>query len=84
MFIYAQVNASAHNDGLALEQNPQTARIPPLWSKVESGALESLLPKRLAKGKPFVVYYHHESPQGPFSVLLGYQQILTENRQFSE
>lgn len=58
---------------LALEQNPQTARIPPLWSKVESGALESLLPKRLAKGKPFVVYYHHESPQGPFSVLLGYQ-----------
>lgn len=58
---------------LALEQNPQTARIPPLWQKIESGALELLIPKRLAKGKPFVVYFNYESEQGPFSVLLGYQ-----------
>jgi predicted transcriptional regulator YdeE len=58
---------------LALEQNPQTARIPLLWHKIESGELELLIPRRLAKGKPFVVYYHYESEQGPFSVLLGYQ-----------
>ncbi|MCX7803483.1 MAG: GyrI-like domain-containing protein [Meiothermus ruber] len=58
---------------LALEHDPQTARIPPLWQKIESGALELLIPKRLAKGKPFVVYFHYESEQGPFSVLLGYQ-----------
>lgn len=58
---------------LALEHDPQTARIPPLWQKIESGALELLIPKRLAKSKPFVVYFHYESEQGPFSVLLGYQ-----------
>jgi predicted transcriptional regulator YdeE len=60
---------------LALEQNPQTARIPPLWSKIESGELELQIPKRLAKGKPFVVYHSYESEQGPFSVLLGYQVL---------
>ncbi|RIH75644.1 Integron-associated effector binding protein [Meiothermus taiwanensis] len=58
---------------LALEQDPQTARIPPLWHKIESGALELLIPKRRARGKPFVVYFNYESEQGPFSVLLGYQ-----------
>ncbi|GIW30726.1 MAG: hypothetical protein KatS3mg071_0900 [Meiothermus sp.] len=58
---------------LALEHDPQTARIPPLWQKIESGALELLIPKRRARGKPFVVYFNYESEQGPFSVLLGYQ-----------
>lgn len=58
---------------LTLEQNPQTARIPPLWHQIESGELELLIPKRRAKGKPFVIYYHYENEQGPFSVLLGYQ-----------
>lgn len=60
----------------ALEQNPHTARIPLLWNKVEGGELELLIPKRLAKSKPFVVYYNYENPpEGPYSVLLGYQVI---------
>ncbi|GEM84161.1 GyrI-like domain-containing protein [Meiothermus hypogaeus] len=57
---------------LALEQNPQTAKIPALWEKIERGELELLIPKRLAKGKPFGVYYNY-APEGSFSVLLGYQ-----------
>ena len=60
---------------LTLEQNPWSARIPPLWSKIEGGELEQLIPKRLAKGKPFVVYHSYESEQGPFTVLLGYQVL---------
>ncbi len=58
----------------ALEQDSQTARMPPLWHKIESGALELLIPKRMAKGKPFVVYYNYDG-QGAFSVVLGYQVL---------
>lgn len=58
------------------EANPQTAKIPPLWEKIERGALEALIPKRLAKGKPFVVYHNYQSNhQGPYSLLVGYQVI---------
>lgn len=58
------------------EAHPQTAKIPALCEKIERGELEALIPKRLAKGKPFVVYYNYESDSGgPFSVLLGYQVI---------
>ncbi|GIW25554.1 GyrI-like domain-containing protein [Meiothermus sp.] len=60
----------------ATEANPQTAKIPALWEKIERGELELLIPKRLAKGKPFVVYYNYQDPpSGPYSVLLGYQVI---------
>ncbi len=60
---------------VSAEDHPQTAQIPVLWQKLEHGELEALIPKRLAKGKPFVVYYNYHQPEGPFSVLLGYQVI---------
>ncbi|RDI95978.1 AraC family transcriptional regulator [Meiothermus sp. QL-1] len=43
-----------------------------LWVHIESGALEQLLPKRMARGKPFVVY-HSYGPEGSCAVLVGYQ-----------
>ncbi|MCX7600761.1 MAG: GyrI-like domain-containing protein [Meiothermus sp.] len=62
------------------EADPQTAKIPALWEKIERGELELLIPKRLAKGKPFVVYYNHQDPpHGPYSVLLGYQVIGSDD-----
>lgn len=65
---------------LALEQNPLRAKIPALWDKIERGELELLIPKRLAKGKPFVIYYNYENtPEGSFSVLLGYQVMGQED-----
>ncbi len=64
----------------AAEINPQTARIPALWEKMERGELEALIPKRLAQGKPFTVYHNYESDsQGPCSVLVGYQVIGPED-----
>ncbi len=59
-----------------LEADPQQAKLPALWRQMESGALERLLPRRLARGKPFVVYFDYEEPpQGAYSVLLGYQVV---------
>lgn len=58
----------------AAESNPQTAKIPALWQKVYSGELEALVPKRIAKSKPFSVYYDYQSDHsGAYSVVVGYQ-----------
>jgi len=60
----------------AAEANPETARIPALWERIERGELEALIPKRLAKGKPFAVYHNYQSDhRGPYSLLVGYQVI---------
>lgn len=58
----------------AAEANPQTAKIPGLWQQVYSGELEALVPRHIAKGKPFCVYYDYQSDQsGAYSVVVGYQ-----------
>jgi len=60
----------------AAEANPRTAQFPALWEKIERGELEALIPKRLAKSKPFAVYYNYEDDhQGSYSLLVGYQVI---------
>lgn len=58
----------------AAESSPQTAKIPGLWQKIYSGELEALVPKRIARGKPFSIYYDYQSDQsGAYSVVVGYQ-----------
>jgi predicted transcriptional regulator YdeE len=58
----------------ALEADPSTAKIPALWERVRSDPLMESIPKRLAKGKTFGVYYNYEGPEnGAYSLLVGYQ-----------
>lgn len=57
-----------------LEADPATARIPALWRRFYAERLEDQIPKRMAKSKPFVVYFnYHSDHRGEYSVLLGYQ-----------
>ncbi|MER3480208.1 MAG: hypothetical protein C4327_06895 [Meiothermus sp.] len=57
-----------------LEADPQTAKIPQLWQRFRTQGLESRLPRRLAQGHPFCVYFdYEEGPAGAYSVVLGYQ-----------
>ncbi|PZA06403.1 MULTISPECIES: GyrI-like domain-containing protein [unclassified Meiothermus] len=54
-----------------LEADPQTARIPDLWKRLEQGDLAAQIPRRLAKGHPFCVRFDYG--QSAYSVVLGYQ-----------
>jgi predicted transcriptional regulator YdeE len=56
-----------------LEADPQTARIPDLWKRLEQGDLAEQIPRRLAKGHPFCVRFDYEQSTGAYSVVLGYQ-----------
>jgi predicted transcriptional regulator YdeE len=57
-----------------LEDNPQTARIPALWERSRRENLEEQIPRRLAKGHPFCVYFDYENGHtGAYSVVVGYQ-----------
>ncbi|RIH89923.1 Integron-associated effector binding protein [Meiothermus luteus] len=55
------------------EADPSRARLPGLWAQLEGGALELALPRRLAKGKPFVVYHDYDADQDRCTMLVGYQ-----------
>lgn len=56
------------------EDNPQTARIPALWERFRQENLEEQIPRRLAKGHPFCVYFDYENKHaGAYSVVVGYQ-----------
>lgn len=58
----------------ALEAAPSTAKVPALWERVRSDPLMESIPKRLAKGKMFGVYYNYEGDEnGMYSLLVGYQ-----------
>ncbi|MCS7057783.1 MAG: GyrI-like domain-containing protein [Meiothermus sp.] len=55
------------------ETDPSRARLPELWARVEGGVLERALPRRMAGGKPFVVYHSYDADQDRCAMLVGYQ-----------
>lgn len=67
----------------ALEDDPQTARVPALWERFGRENLAEQIPRRLAKGHPFCVYFDYQYPAEAsfrqaergvaYSVVLGYQ-----------
>jgi predicted transcriptional regulator YdeE len=58
----------------ALEANSATARIPALWQSFNSAEFYAKVPRKLAKEKPFAVYFNYDSDSaGFYSVAVGYQ-----------
>ena len=58
----------------ALEADPKTARIPELWQRFGSADFYAKVPRKLAKEKPFAVYYNYDSDASSmYSVAVGYQ-----------
>lgn len=58
----------------AAERDPQSAKIPALWQRFASADFYGRVPHKMAKEKPFAVYYNYQSDaDGAYSVVVGYQ-----------